>query len=168
MPSVVSGVSLLVATSRTHRLLSRMKAAFLLLGESTSGAAAAGPPRPPRPPPPRPPRPPAVAAPPSRAVQRPPSTVHFQRPPACTVISVESAENSRSWKGRLAAEYVRPLAEERAAASLTWSKAGARVPFAGSMSTNSAPSAVVTRYQKRSSGSQLGRTPERRTRDVVL
>jgi len=62
-----------------------------------------------------------------------------------------------------------PLAAvESAAATLAWSKAGVRVPFAGSTNRNSLPDVVVTRYQKRSSASQLGRTPVRYTSGVVL
>jgi hypothetical protein len=43
-----------------------------------------------------------------------------------------------------------------------------RVPFAGSTRTNSLPSSVVTRYQKRSSASQFGLTLLRNTSDAVL
>ena len=57
---------------------------------------------------------------------------------------------------------------ESAAASFAWSKAGARVPLAVSTRMNSLPSAVVTRYQKRSSGSQLARTPVRKIRELML
>jgi hypothetical protein len=57
---------------------------------------------------------------------------------------------------------------ESAAASFTWLKAGARVPLAVSTRMNSLPSGVVTRYQKRSSANQVGRTPERKTNGLVL
>ena len=42
-----------------------------------------------------------------------------------------------------------PEAAARAAASRAWSKAGSRLPAAGSTSTNRMPVPVLTAYQKR-------------------
>src|SRR5262245_47338391 len=70
--------------------------------------------------------------------------------------------------GRLNAEYVVPDAIDRATASLAWSNAGWRVPRTASNITNSVPFSVTTRYQKRSSGSHVGRTPECNTSGFAL
>src|ERR1700733_10098612 len=99
MPSLVSCVSLPVAMSRDHRLLSRMKTARLPSGDVDSL-----PPRPP-PRPPRPPRSPLPPRPPPPAASPPP--VHFDPttsqvhllPLAVNVI--ESPASSKSLKGSL-------------------------------------------------------------------
>jgi len=43
-----------------------------------------------------------------------------------------------------------------------------RAPVAGSKTKKAVPFSVVVRYQKRSSGSHVGRTPLRRTSGVTL
>src|SRR5580693_1806025 len=161
MPSLVSWVVLPPATSRVHRFSSRMNTAFLPSGESDS-LRPPPPPRPPRPPlPPRPPRPVPASAGPSASHFAPPTSQLQCLPERLKATVAPSAEGSISVNGRCPASYFVPAAVDSDAASLAWSKAGWRVPLAGSTSTNSLPSAVVTRYQKRSPDSQLGRTPLR-------
>ena len=81
---------------------------------------------------------------------------HFQDlSPAVNETESESAERVKDWNGRWVPSYFPPDAEESVAASLAWSKAGSRVRVDGSTSTNSLPSAVVLRYQKRSPSNQV-------------
>src|SRR5690349_14165081 len=92
MPSLVTCVSLPVAMSRPHRLLSRIKTERFLSGEIDSTRP------PPNPPPPRPPlpaRPPPAGAGVVSATHLLPCTSHFQRRPlALTVTLFASSEKS--------------------------------------------------------------------------
>src|ERR1039457_5944418 len=145
-PSVESWVSLPVAISRTHRLYSRMKAVFFLSGEGASVR----------------PRPP-VAVPPCSTAHWLAWRSHRYR---CAPIWNEtpnegetaSSDSSIALNGSLFASYFFPVAAERAAASLAWSKAGSLASLAGSKSTKRAPSASVSRYHRRSSGVHAGCT----------
>src|SRR5688500_9092475 len=84
-------------------------------------------------------------------------TLHFQRAlPARRVMSRPSFDRSNVWNGSRAASTRPPVAAASALASLVWSKAATRVRRAGSTMMNSAPPAVVARYQKRPSSSQRG------------
>ena len=78
-------------------------------------------------------------------------------PSASNEIVLPSAENSIAVNGRRAPSNVLPAALDSAAASAAWSKAGTRVPRAGSTRMNSdVPFAREFRYQNRSFGSQDG------------
>ena len=138
--------------SRTHRFQSRMKTARLPSGDTDSAHARR-----------------AAAALPGRLVRRrgaaasvrlalgalhvalPALAVGVERDTDCpSCREVDFGERQRS------AVELRIRGAREAAASFAWSNAGARVPLTGSTSTNSLPSAVVTRYQKRSSASHTG------------
>ena len=79
-----------------------------------------------------------------------------------------SGARSNWLNGRWNASSVVSAARERAAARAAWSKARARVRFAGSTSTNSKPCGIATRYQNRPLASHVGRTPVPNTSGVVL
>ncbi len=85
-----------------------------------------------------------------------------------TATRIPPGTTSKLVNGRANGLTSLPVAWESPRARASWSKARARVFFAGSTTTNSVPSAKVFRYQKRSPSSQVGRTAPPRTSGFML
>ena len=69
-----------------------------------------------------------------------------------------SSEKLNVSNGNIFAWYFSPVADERELASLSWSKAGLRLPLEASTNTKSLPLALKSRYQKKVFETQFGFT----------